>query len=115
MPSPSDPGGRVRTSRIIDRYPGFVFDLDGVIFLGGDTIAAAPRVVGELRAGGLPHLFVTNNSSRTPEDISSALREMGVEAAPSAILTSAQATADLLVGSAAGRRHRLRHRAARAS
>jgi glycerol 3-phosphatase-2 len=93
---PSGARGRVRTSRLADRYRGFVFDLDGVIFRGGDTIAAAPRVVDELRARGVPHLFATNNSSRTPEDISSALREMGVEAAPSAVLTSAQATADFL-------------------
>jgi glycerol-1-phosphatase len=100
MASPSDPGGPVRTSRLVDRYPGFVFDLDGVIFRGNETVAAAPGVIEELRAGGVPHLFVTNNSSRTPEDIASALRAMGVEAAPSAILTSAQATADLLARSA---------------
>jgi HAD superfamily hydrolase (TIGR01450 family) len=41
-------------------------------------------------------VFVTNNSSRTPEQVAAKLRAVGIDAAASEVVTSALATADLL-------------------
>jgi HAD superfamily hydrolase (TIGR01450 family) len=41
-------------------------------------------------------VFVTNNASRPPEDVAAHLREIGVDARPDDVVTSAQAAAGLL-------------------
>jgi HAD superfamily hydrolase (TIGR01450 family) len=47
-------------------------------------------------------VFLTNNSSRTPEQVAAKLRRIGIEARPSEVVTSALATADLLAGRGGG-------------
>ena len=42
--------------------------------------------------------FVTNNAARTPETVAAHLRELGVEAQPDDVVTSAQAAATLVLG-----------------
>lgn len=56
----------------------------------------AAEAVEELRGDGRRVLFLTNNSARTPEDVASKLRGMGIPAEPDEVLTSAQATAAFL-------------------
>ena len=50
----------------------------------------------EARAAGQRLAYVTNNASRPPEDVAAHLRELGVDADPSDVVTSAQAAARLL-------------------
>jgi glycerol-1-phosphatase len=71
-------------------------DLDGVVYIGA---AAVPRAIGSLslaRAVGQRHIFVTNNASRTPEEVAAHLNELGLEASAADVLTSSQAGAALL-------------------
>ncbi|EAA0391209.1 TIGR01457 family HAD-type hydrolase, partial [Listeria monocytogenes] len=49
------------------KYKGYLIDLDGTIYLGKEPIPAGKRFVESLQKKGLPYLFVTNNTTRSPE------------------------------------------------
>jgi glycerol 3-phosphatase-2 len=87
---------------LADRYDAFLFDLDGVLFRGEQTIEGAPGVLAALHAAGRPVAFVTNNSARTPEEVAAKLRGHGFEADPREVVTSAIATAELLASRGGG-------------
>ena len=44
----------------------------------------------------IPHLYVTNNSTKTPVQVTEKLREMHIDAKPDEVVTSALATADYI-------------------
>jgi HAD superfamily hydrolase (TIGR01457 family) len=90
------------TSSLVDAYDTVLFDLDGVLYRGPETIPGAPGAVEEVRRRGVRVAFVTNNSSRTPEQVAGKLAGHGVEARVEEVITSAMATAELL-GPADGR------------
>lgn len=77
-------------------FDSFFFDLDGVVYLGEDAVPHAVGVLNELMSD-WPVGFVTNNASRTPEAIAGHLNQLGVDATPHQIVTSAQAGVALLV------------------
>jgi HAD superfamily hydrolase (TIGR01457 family) len=81
---------------LASRYDALLLDLDGVIYRGEEPIAHAPEVLSTLRSEGACLRFLTNNSSRTPEQVAEKLARVGVRAEPAEIVTSALATADLL-------------------
>ncbi|MGE5225405.1 MAG: HAD-IIA family hydrolase [Planctomycetaceae bacterium] len=83
-------------TRIADRYDAFLFDLDGVLYRGSEPVAHAADAVGCLRQLGKGLAFVTNNSSRTPDEVAQRLRAVGVTAAPSEVVTSALVTGEVL-------------------
>jgi 4-nitrophenyl phosphatase len=68
---------------------GFLIDMDGVLYRGNTALPGAREFVEHLRRYGIPHLFLTNNSSRTPAQFAEKLRIMGMPATPDRILTSA--------------------------
>jgi HAD superfamily hydrolase (TIGR01457 family) len=78
------------------RYDVLLFDLDGVVYRGDTPVAHAPQTLHALRRAGRRLVFLTNNSSRTPEQVAAKLEQVGVDASPSEVVTSALATADLL-------------------
>lgn len=74
----------------------FLIDLDGVLYRGGTALPGARELLEFLWQRGMPHLFLTNNSSRTPGQYAAKLARMGIRATPERILTSALvAVADL--------------------
>ena len=77
-------------------YDVVLFDLDGVIYRGDRALPFAPRVVEELRNSGKRVMFVTNNSSRPPEEVAKRLADLEVAAEPNDVVTSALATADVI-------------------
>src|SRR5919204_4728799 len=81
---------------LADAYDGFVLDLDGVLYRGTDAIPGAGEAIDRLRAARKGIAFVTNNSSRTPEDVAARLTALGVPAASREVVTSGVATATLL-------------------
>jgi HAD superfamily hydrolase (TIGR01457 family) len=83
-------------------YDAVLLDLDGVLYRGSEPIVGASRAVRRLREAGIGVAFVTNNSSRTPEQIVSHLASVDVEAASREIVTSADATAELLAARGTG-------------
>jgi HAD superfamily hydrolase (TIGR01457 family) len=86
---------------LADAYDCILFDLDGVLYRGDRPTPHAGEAVSALRAVGRRIAFVTNNSSLTPEEVRGKLGTMGIEASVSEVVTSAVATADLLVSRAA--------------
>lgn len=87
---------------LADGYGCLLFDLDGVLYRGDEAVPAAAATMAELRARGARSVFLTNNSSRTPEQVAAKLRSVGIEADPSEIVTSALATAELLASRGGG-------------
>ncbi|WP_339228646.1 TIGR01457 family HAD-type hydrolase [Oceanobacillus sp. FSL K6-2867] len=78
------------------RYKGYLIDLDGTMYRGTEEIEGAKEFISELHQKEIPYLFVTNNSSKTPEDVVNKLNTMGIKAAPSQIVTSALAAANYI-------------------
>ena len=81
---------------------GFLIDMDGVIYRGGQVIPGAVEFVNELRARGIPFLFLTNNSQRTRRDVSIKLKRLGFEVEEEHVFTCAIATARFLARQKAG-------------
>jgi glycerol-1-phosphatase len=81
-----------------DRFDTALLDLDGVVYVGPDAVDGVPKTLTEVRRRGMRTAFVTNNASRTPETVASHLRQLGVEAKPEDVVTSAQAAATLVLG-----------------
>jgi glycerol 3-phosphatase-2 len=78
------------------RYDALLFDLDGVIYRGDQAIEGAPEAIDAAREAGARVAFLTNNSSRTPEQFAAKLTRLGVHADATEVVTSAIATADML-------------------
>jgi HAD superfamily hydrolase (TIGR01457 family) len=81
---------------LANRYDAFLFDLDGVLYRSDDPIEHAADAVERLRELGRRPVFMTNNSSRTPEQVAEKLRRVGIEASEDEIVGSAIATAEVL-------------------
>jgi glycerol-1-phosphatase len=78
------------------RYDALLFDLDGVIYRGDEVVEGAPETIEAVRKAGVNVVFLTNNSSRTPEHVAGKLVRLGVKTDASEVMTSAVATADVL-------------------
>ncbi|MFD1774531.1 HAD-IIA family hydrolase [Paenibacillus rhizophilus] len=81
---------------------GLLLDLDGTLYHGGIMIPGADELIAGLRAKGIPFLFVTNNSSRTPESVAGHLRAMGIKAQAQEVCTSSLAAARYIAGESPG-------------
>ncbi len=77
-------------------YDLAMLDLDGVVYVGGAAVPGAPDHLARARAAGMRLAFITNNASRPPARVAEHLRELGVEATPEDVVTSAQAAARLV-------------------
>jgi NagD protein len=75
---------------------GYLIDMDGVIYRGHQLIPGADRFIHDLRADGVPFLFLTNNSQRTRRDVATKLQRLGLEADEEHVFTCAMATARFL-------------------
>ncbi|RRR73352.1 MAG: HAD-IIA family hydrolase [Candidatus Viridilinea halotolerans] len=64
----------------IPRYPGYIFDLDGTIYLGDQLLPTAADVLAQLRAEGRRVAFLSNNPTRTREQYVAKLRGLGLQA-----------------------------------
>jgi HAD superfamily hydrolase (TIGR01457 family) len=81
---------------VASRYDAIFLDLDGVVYRGDQAVPGASEVLERLRALGVTLLFLTNNSSRTPDQVATKLARLGVRADPAEVLTSGLATAAML-------------------
>ncbi|KRN26850.1 TIGR01457 family HAD-type hydrolase [Liquorilactobacillus mali] len=76
-------------------YKGYLIDLDGTIYRGKEPIPAAKRFIDKLQEKGIPFLFVTNNSTQTPEKVVQNLSEnFDIHVNVDNVYTSGLATAD---------------------
>lgn len=78
-------------------YQGYLIDLDGTIYLGEEPILAGKKFVEKLQEREIPFLFVTNNTTKTPEAVQEKLsKQFDIHVTSEAIYTATLATADYM-------------------
>ncbi|WP_185996239.1 HAD-IIA family hydrolase [Nocardioides campestrisoli] len=82
---------------LLEAHDLVMFDLDGVVYIGEEAVAGVPARLVRLQESGVRVAFVTNNASRTPEEVAARLQSMQVQASPQDVVTSAQAASSVLV------------------
>lgn len=75
------------------KYKAYCFDLDGTVYRGKSGIESAVRFIHQLQAQGIEPFYVTNNSTKTTEQLQQTLKTIGIEAPPKHIYSSALTTA----------------------
>lgn len=80
---------------LCDRFDGFLIDLDGVVWIGGEAVPGAPQALRALLTGGKGIVFVTNNPGRAPAAYAERLRSLGVEVGEDQIVTAGMVAARL--------------------
>ena len=80
---------------LAQQYDCLLVDLDGTVFRGRRPTEGAVQALDE--AAGRK-LFVTNNASRSADEVAAHLRELGFTATADDVVTSAQSAAHLLAG-----------------
>jgi len=66
---------------------GVLFDLDGVFYVGNEPVPGAVEALEWFRQRGIPHLFLTNTSSKPRSDLVDKLRSIGIDTDKSHLLT----------------------------
>lgn len=79
---------------------GFIFDMDGVLYLGTKLLPGVNDVFNALRLREIPFLLATNNSTATPQEFVDKLKAMGVDVGVDNIQTSATTTRDYIMDDA---------------
>ena len=73
--APVEPVVRRRAERL---YDGYLFDLDGTIYLGDTLLPGAFELVTRLREAGRETLFLSNNPTRDPQMYADKLGRLGL-------------------------------------
>lgn len=84
------------TGSLLDEHDVVLLDLDGTVYLGGDLLPGAGEAIAAVHRQGIDLRYVTNNASKTPQEVADHLRKLGLPARVIEISTSAQAGAALL-------------------
>ncbi len=77
----------------MEKHLSLLIDLDGTMYRGTQAIPDAARFMERVRQEGLRFLFLTNNSSRTPEAVAEHLSSLGIAAKAEEVVTASQAAA----------------------
>ena len=87
------------------QYRGYLIDLDGTIYLGKEVIPAGKRFIERLQELKLPFLFVTNNTTKTPEAVALRLaQEFDIHVSAETVYTASLATIDYMKEQGKGNR-----------
>jgi len=77
-------------------YEGYIFDLDGTIYLGPHAIEGAPETVNKLLSDGKQVLFLTNKTIDSRENYVTKLNGLGIPVTLAHILNPAVVTINML-------------------
>jgi HAD superfamily hydrolase (TIGR01457 family) len=69
-------------------FKGFIFDLDGTVYLGDSLISGADRVIRLLRETRRKVVFLSNKPLQTREDYASKLTRLGIPTQPDEVINS---------------------------
>lgn len=84
------------TRPLAETFDVALLDLDGVVYIGPEAVPGAAEALASARCAGMQLAFVTNNAARPPSVVATHLCELGIEAQPDEVITSAQAAARYL-------------------
>lgn len=69
-------------------FKGFIFDLDGTVYLSDKLIPGADKVIGLLRERGRKIVFLSNKPIQTRNDYASKLTRLGIPTQPDEVINS---------------------------
>jgi phosphoglycolate/pyridoxal phosphate phosphatase family enzyme len=98
----SQPTDRLADWPDIPLFPGYVFDLDGTVYLGEALLPGARRTVEALRQAGSQIVFLSNKPLKTRADYAGKLTRLGIPASPEAVINSSWVLARWLEREAPG-------------
>lgn len=73
-----------------------LFDLDGVLYVGGEVIPGAREVLEWVTSRNIPCCFITNTTTKTVHEVGQKLRSFGFEIPDHSIFSAITATRDYL-------------------
>lgn len=85
-------------------YRGFIFDLDGTLYLGERLLPGAQRVIAALREGGRRLCFLSNKPIQSRAEYAAKLTRLGVPAGSDEVINSSYVLARWLAREAPGAR-----------
>ena len=85
-------------------YRGFIFDLDGTVYLGERLLPGAAAVIAALRAGGQRVCFLSNKPIQSRADYAAKLTRLGVPTQMDEVINSSYVLARYLAREAPGAR-----------
>lgn len=88
----------------IPTFDGYVFDLDGTIYLGEHPLPGAAETIATLRAAGRQVVFLSNNPTRTCAQYAAKLTSMDIPTEPAQVINSSFVMARWLAHEAPGSR-----------
>ena len=81
---------------LVETADVLLIDLDGVCYAGTRDIPHAAAGLAAARESGVKFQFLTNNASRTPEQVAEKLKGHGIAADPAEVMTAAMDTVEIL-------------------
>jgi len=78
-------------------FAGYIFDLDGTIYLGDELLPAAAGTVTQLRKRDCRLLFLSNNPTKAPADYVAKLARLGIAVTPDEVLNTVATMTDWLL------------------
>ena len=101
-PSINQPTAQSTSRPRIPIFPGYVFDLDGTVYLGEALLPGARRTIETLRQAGSRVVFLSNKPLETRADYASKLTRLGIPTSPDAVINSSWVLAHWLEQEAPG-------------
>ncbi len=93
----------ISMKRSIKQIKNFLLDMDGTIYLGDRVFPGTLPLLEKIKTTGRRAVFLTNNSSMSPENYAVKLMRLGINAAPGDVFTSGDAAAEFLTKQNRGR------------
>jgi HAD superfamily hydrolase (TIGR01450 family) len=81
---------------LLEQHDAMLFDLDGTLFRGGKAVVGAPEQVHEVTRQSVRVGYLTNNGSRSADQVVAHLRSLGFPAEEREVVTSGQGAAAML-------------------
>ena len=81
----------------MEEFDGLILDLDGVVWIGPEAVPGSVEAIAELRAHGIPLVFLTNDPFGSRAQYAERLTRLGIPADEREIVTSGSALASLMV------------------
>lgn len=82
---------------LIDEFDSLFLDLDGVVYRGAKAIDGAVAAINQAESLGKKVAYITNNASRTPQQIADQLTGFGLRASAEQVIGSAAAAAEIML------------------
>jgi glycerol-1-phosphatase len=87
------------TGTLLENHDVVLLDLDGTVYRGGELIPGAGEAIECVHRQGIEVRYVTNNASKSPQEVADHLTGLGLAAQAREVSTSAQAGAAMLASS----------------